>query len=132
MKERLNKFTKEAAEIEIHLGKTKETIAAADSLVIGLEGEYERWNKEVSCGGSVSGLWNLFQALFSVLGFGSGIWSGFLAMSSESGFWLWGSVSQVPGSRFWVPISRIWFPDFRFQVISSGFRVSGTRFQVLV
>ncbi len=29
------------------MSKTKETIAAADSLVIGLEGEYERWNSEV-------------------------------------------------------------------------------------
>ena len=47
LKDRLSKFTKEAAEIEIHLSKTKETITAADSLVIGLEGEYERWNKEV-------------------------------------------------------------------------------------
>jgi len=47
LKDRLNKFTKEAAEIEIHLSKTKETIAAADSLVVGLEGEYQRWNKEV-------------------------------------------------------------------------------------
>ncbi len=48
LKERLNKFTKEAAEVEIHLNKTKETIAAADSLVEGLEGEYERWNADVS------------------------------------------------------------------------------------
>ena len=47
LKERLNKFTKEAAEVEIHLNKTKETILAADSLVDGLEGEYERWNNEV-------------------------------------------------------------------------------------
>ncbi len=47
MKERLNKFTKEAAEVEIKLNKTKETISAADSLVEGLEGEFERWNKEV-------------------------------------------------------------------------------------
>ncbi len=47
LKDRLNKFTKEAAEIEIHLTKTKETISAADSLVVGLEGEYQRWNKEV-------------------------------------------------------------------------------------
>ncbi len=47
LKERLNKFTREAAEIEIHLNKTKETITAADSLVAGLEGEYERWNNEV-------------------------------------------------------------------------------------
>ncbi len=48
LKERLSKFTKEAAEVEIKLNKTKETIAAADSLVEGLEGEYKRWNKEVS------------------------------------------------------------------------------------
>ena len=47
LKERLNKFTKEAAEIEIHLNKTKETIGSADSLVEGLEGEFERWNNEV-------------------------------------------------------------------------------------
>ncbi len=48
LKERLNRFTKEAAEVEIHLNKTKETISAADSLVEGLEGEYERWNAEVA------------------------------------------------------------------------------------
>lgn len=47
LKERLNKFTKEAAEVEIHLNKTKETITAADSLVEGLEGEFTRWNQEV-------------------------------------------------------------------------------------
>jgi dynein heavy chain 2 len=47
LKERLNKFTREAAGIEIHLNKTKETIAAADSLVEGLQGEFERWNNEV-------------------------------------------------------------------------------------
>ena len=43
----MNKFTKEAAEVEIRLSKTKETILAADSLVIGLDGEYQRWNIEV-------------------------------------------------------------------------------------
>ena len=47
LKERLNKFTKEAAEIEIYLNKTKETIGSADSLVEGLEGEFDRWNDEV-------------------------------------------------------------------------------------
>jgi dynein heavy chain 2 len=47
LKERLNKFTREAAEIEIRLSKTKETIAAADALVAGLEGEYERWHVDV-------------------------------------------------------------------------------------
>jgi len=44
----LNRFTREAAEVEIHLNKTKKTIAAADSLVEGLEGEYDRWNCDVS------------------------------------------------------------------------------------
>ena len=29
------------------MSKTKETILAADSLVIGLDGEYQRWNIEV-------------------------------------------------------------------------------------
>ena len=47
LKERLNKFTKEAAEVEIKLNKTKEIISAADSLVAGLENEFERWNSEV-------------------------------------------------------------------------------------
>ena len=47
LRERLNKFTKEAAEVEIRLAKTQETIDAADSLVAGLEVEYTRWNKEV-------------------------------------------------------------------------------------
>ena len=47
LKERLNKFTKEAAGIEFHLNKTKEIIGSADSLVEGLEGEFQRWNDEV-------------------------------------------------------------------------------------
>ena len=47
LKQKLNQFTKEAAEVEISLTKTKETIASADQLVAGLEGEYQRWNKEV-------------------------------------------------------------------------------------
>ena len=47
LKEKLNQFTKEAAEVEISLSKTKETISAADQLVAGLEGEYTRWKKEV-------------------------------------------------------------------------------------
>ena len=48
LKQRLNQFTKEAAEVEISLAKTTETIASADQLVAGLEGEYQRWKKEVS------------------------------------------------------------------------------------
>ena len=47
LRERLNKFTKEAAEVEIRLNKTQETIDAADSLVAGLEVEFKRWNEEV-------------------------------------------------------------------------------------
>ena len=47
LKQKLNQFTKEAAEIEISLSKTQETIVSADKLVAGLEGEYERWTKEV-------------------------------------------------------------------------------------
>ena len=47
LKQKLNQFTKEAAEIEISLSKTQETIISADKLVAGLEGEYERWTKEV-------------------------------------------------------------------------------------
>ena len=47
LKQKLNQFTKEAAEVEISLTKTKETISSADKLVAGLEGEYQRWNKEV-------------------------------------------------------------------------------------
>ena len=47
LKQKLNQFTREAAEVEISLAKTKETISSADQLVAGLEGEYQRWNKEV-------------------------------------------------------------------------------------
>ena len=47
LKDKLNQFTKEAAEVEISLTKTKETISAADKLVAGLEGEYQRWKKEI-------------------------------------------------------------------------------------
>ena len=47
LKQKLNQFTKEAAEIEISLSKTQETIVSADKLVAGLEGEYERWTKDV-------------------------------------------------------------------------------------
>ncbi|CAB3367864.1 Hypothetical predicted protein [Cloeon dipterum] len=43
LKVRLNTFTKEAAEIEIHLTKAKDTLKAAESLVGKLIDEYERW-----------------------------------------------------------------------------------------
>ena len=48
LKEKLNKSTKEATEVEFHLNKAKETIDAARSLVSKLEGEYNRWSQQVS------------------------------------------------------------------------------------
>ncbi|XP_022257756.1 cytoplasmic dynein 2 heavy chain 1-like, partial [Limulus polyphemus] len=47
LRDRLNKFTKEAAEIEINLRKANETIEAAESLVQQLEGEYKRWTEQL-------------------------------------------------------------------------------------
>ena len=50
LKEKLNKSTKEAAEVEFHLNKAKETITAAERLVTQLEGEYQRWSQQVRFG----------------------------------------------------------------------------------
>lgn len=47
LREKLNRSTKEAAEVEFHLNKAKETIMAAESLVTKLEGEYQRWSHQV-------------------------------------------------------------------------------------
>lgn len=47
LKVKLNTFTKEAAEIEIHLSKAKETINAAETLVSKLDDEYSRWQQQV-------------------------------------------------------------------------------------
>ena len=47
LREKLNRSTKEAAEVEFHLDKAKETINAAESLVTMLEGEYLRWSLQV-------------------------------------------------------------------------------------
>lgn len=47
LKVRLNTFTKEAAEIEIHLTKAKETLKAAETLVGKLVEEYDRWKIQV-------------------------------------------------------------------------------------
>lgn len=48
LKERLNTYTKEAAEIEIHLTKAKDTLLAAETLVGKLNEEYERWRLQVN------------------------------------------------------------------------------------
>lgn len=47
LKNQLNTFTKEAAEIEIRLNNAQETIAAAEGLVGKLNDEFERWKKQV-------------------------------------------------------------------------------------
>lgn len=47
LREKLNRSTKEAAEVEFHLNKAQETITAAESLVTKLEGEYQRWSQQV-------------------------------------------------------------------------------------
>lgn len=47
LKDRLNRFTREAAEIEIHLGQAQETIYGAQNLVHKLDMEYSRWQSQV-------------------------------------------------------------------------------------
>lgn len=47
LRERLNRFTKEAASIEINLKKAHETINAAESLVEKLEDEFNRWSRQI-------------------------------------------------------------------------------------
>ncbi|KAI4463438.1 dynein heavy chain family protein [Holotrichia oblita] len=48
LKEQLSTYTKEAAEIEIHLGMAQETLQAAERLVDKLNDEYSRWQKQLS------------------------------------------------------------------------------------
>lgn len=48
LKEQLNTNTKEAVEIEISLNKAKETLAAAEGLVMKLDEEYLRWKEQVN------------------------------------------------------------------------------------
>jgi dynein heavy chain 2 len=48
LKNQLNTYTKEAAEIEIHLNKAQDTINAAEGLVGKLNDEFERWKKQVN------------------------------------------------------------------------------------
>ncbi|PSN45379.1 Cytoplasmic dynein 2 heavy chain 1 [Blattella germanica] len=47
LKNQLNTYTKEAAELEIHLNKAQETINAAEGLVGKLNDEYERWKSQL-------------------------------------------------------------------------------------
>lgn len=49
LKDQLNNYTKEAAQIQIHLSKARETIDAAEGLVLKLDEEYKRWKTMVSC-----------------------------------------------------------------------------------
>nr|CAD7413402.1 unnamed protein product [Timema cristinae] len=48
LKDQLNTYTREAAEIEIHLNRAQETINAAEGLVEKLNDEYNRWKTQVS------------------------------------------------------------------------------------
>lgn len=47
LKLQLSTYTKEAAEIEIHLRAAQDTLATAEGLVDKLNDEYERWQKQV-------------------------------------------------------------------------------------
>ncbi|GJQ81468.1 btv [Trypoxylus dichotomus] len=48
LKEQLSTYTKEAAEIEIHLGMAQETLRAAEGLVDKLNDEFNRWQIQLS------------------------------------------------------------------------------------
>lgn len=50
LRNRFETLTKEAAELKIKLDKENETIQAAETLVTKLEGEYQRWSRQVSIG----------------------------------------------------------------------------------
>lgn len=47
LKGQLNSYTQEAAQIQIHLSKARETIDAAEGLVMKLDEEYTRWKDMV-------------------------------------------------------------------------------------
>ncbi|KAK4887690.1 hypothetical protein RN001_003961 [Aquatica leii] len=49
LKTQLSTYTKEAAEIEIHLRAAQSTIATAEGLVNKLNDEYERWKTQLIC-----------------------------------------------------------------------------------
>jgi uncharacterized protein YoxC len=48
LRNRFETLTKEAAELKIRLDKENETIQAAETLVTKLEGEYQRWSRQVN------------------------------------------------------------------------------------
>nr|CAD7430089.1 unnamed protein product [Timema monikensis] len=50
LKDQLNTYTREAAEIEIHLNRAQETINAAEGLVEKLNDEYNRWKTQSHVG----------------------------------------------------------------------------------
>lgn len=47
LKGSLNQYTKEAAEIEVHLAGAKKTLVSAEKLVGKLLDEFGRWNTDV-------------------------------------------------------------------------------------
>lgn len=47
LKAQLATYTKEAAEIEIHLIAAQDTLSAAEGLINKLNDEYERWQTQV-------------------------------------------------------------------------------------
>lgn len=47
LKTQLATYTKEAAEIEIHLVAAQETLSAAEGLINKLNDEYQRWQAQV-------------------------------------------------------------------------------------
>lgn len=66
LREKLNRSTKEAAEVEFHLNKAQETITAAESLVTKLEGEYQRWSQQVRPGQGTLHCLNSFTAMSTI------------------------------------------------------------------
>lgn len=48
LKRKFERTTTEAAKLKVELEKAEQTIAAAENLVGKLEGEYQRWNGQVS------------------------------------------------------------------------------------
>lgn len=48
LKDQLSNYTKEAAEIEIHLTQAKDTLEAAEGLVSKLNDEFQRWKSQVN------------------------------------------------------------------------------------
>ncbi|XP_063237932.1 cytoplasmic dynein 2 heavy chain 1 [Bacillus rossius redtenbacheri] len=47
LRQQLSAYTREAAEVEMHLGRAQETLAAAQGLVRKLDDEYRRWQEQL-------------------------------------------------------------------------------------